>query len=160
MKKLLIIFALLFTGTVSWAQSISAEETAIKKVLETETYAAHNRDYEQWINCFAKSPDVAYGFSSLIPTYTIRNYDKLAEFGKRFMLANPVSSPEPFEFTDFQFRINGTSAFVTYLQTNTKKDGSKQPYYKADYLEKINGEWKIIGHYFVQQPQPATDGGN
>jgi hypothetical protein len=150
-----IILLLLLTGSEVWAQSNTAEETAIKKVLEMETEAAQNRDYEKWIDCFAQSPDVAFGFSSLIPTYMVRSYDKLAELGKSVFQNNPVSPTESFEFTDYQIRINGTSAFVTYLQTNTQKDGSKERYHKAEYLEKINGVWKMIGHIFVQEPTSA-----
>lgn len=159
MKKALITFALLIMGAGSWAQSIASEETAIRKVLETEINAAQNREYEEWINCFAKSPDVAFGFTSLLPTYMVRSYDKLAEFGKTFFQNNPVSSKGLGEITDYQIRINGNSAFVTFLQLNTKPDGSKERYHKADYLEKIEGEWKIIGHLFGQEPKPATGAG-
>lgn len=160
MKKTLITFALLIMGAGTWAQSNSADETAIKKVLEMETDAANNRDYERWIDCFAKTPDVAFGFTSLLPTYMLRSYDKLAEFGKIFFRDNPVSSTDSFEFSDFQIRINGTSPIVTYLQTNTNKDGTKERYHKGEYLEKIEGEWKMIGHLFAQEPQAATGAGN
>ena len=156
MKKTLITFAIFLMGTGTWAQSIKAEEAAIKKVLEKETEAVINRDYEQWIECFANSPDLAFGFSSILPTYMVRNYDKLAKFGKNFFKNNPEPTQELFEFTDYQIRINGTSAFVTYLQTNTNQDGTKQRYHKAEYLEKIEGEWKMIGHIFGQEPEPAT----
>lgn len=159
MKKTLIAFALLLMGAGSWAQSNTAEETAIKQVLETEMYAAQNRNFEQWIDCFANSPDVAFGFTSLLPSYMVRSYDKLAEFGKIFFQNNPVSSKGLGEFTDFQIRINGNIAFVTYLQTNTHKDGTKDRYHKTNYLEKIDGEWKIIGHFFSQEPPAASGAG-
>lgn len=159
MKNAFIILFLLLTGSEVWAQSIKTEEAAIKKVLEKETEAVINRDYEQWIDCFANSPDVAFGFSSILPTYMVRNYDKLAEFGKNFFQNNREPTQELFEFTDYQIRINGTSAFVIYLQTNTKQDGTKQRYHKAEYLEKIEGEWKMIGHIFGQELQFATDEG-
>ncbi len=135
-------------GTLSWAQSISAEETAIKKVIVTESKAAGNRDYDLWISCFAKSPHVAFGFHPSIPNHMIRSYDKLSEFAKDFFPNNPVSSPGVDEFTDYLIRINGTSAFVTCVQINTQPDGSKVRYHKADYLEKLEGEWKMVGHLF------------
>jgi hypothetical protein len=86
MKKILITLALILVGIGSWAQSKIADEAAIKKVVETETLAAYNRDYEQWINCFANTPDVAFGFTTLLPVYMVRSYDKLAEFGQSFFL--------------------------------------------------------------------------
>ncbi|HSJ69364.1 MAG TPA: nuclear transport factor 2 family protein [Anditalea sp.] len=156
MKKILIIIAFLIIGTESWAQSNTADENAIKKVLEKESEAAQNRNYEEWIKCFAPTPDVAFGFSHLLPTYMVRGYDELAEIGKKVFSENLESSFESFEFTDFKIRINGTSAFVTYNQTNSLKDGTKVRYYKAEYLEKINNEWKMIGHIFLQEPKPDT----
>lgn len=156
MKKTLIIIAFLIIGTESWAQSNTADENAIKKVLEKESEAAQNRNYEKWIECFAPTPDVAFGFSHLLPNYMVRSYDELAEIGKKVFRDNPVTSSESFEFTDFKIRINGTSAFVTYNQTNTLKDGTKERYYKAEYLEKINDEWKMIGHIFLIEPKSDT----
>lgn len=126
----------------------------------TETEAAGNRDYDLWISCFAESRDVTFGFGPILPTYMLRSYDKLAEWGKSFFLDNPVSHTESFEFTDIQIRINGTSAFVTYLQTNTNKDGTKVRTHKGEYLEKIESEWEMIGHLMSIEPQPATGGGN
>ncbi|MEX2565582.1 MAG: nuclear transport factor 2 family protein [Cyclobacteriaceae bacterium] len=159
MKKTLITFAILLLGTASWAQTHSAEEKAIIKVLEKESEAAQKRDYDRWIACFAQSEDVAFGFTHLFPTYMVRSYDKLAELGIQVFQDNPVSSTESFEFTDFNIRVNGTSAFVTYLQTNTQQDGTKDRYHKAEYLEKIDGEWKMIGHFFAKEPQSATGAG-
>ncbi len=157
MKKTLIIFALLVMVTGSWAQSNRAEETSIKNLIEKESHAAVKRNYGQWIECFAQSPDVAFGFHPVIPNYMVRSFDKLSEFARDFFPNNPVSSPGVDEFMDYKFRINGTSAFVTSIQINTQPDGSKVRYHKADYLEKINGEWKMIGHFFAQEPDLNTD---
>ena len=160
MKTILIIIAILHIGTGSWAQTYSAEEKAIIKELEQESEAAQVRDYERWIDCFAQSPDVTFGFGQIVPTYMLRSYDKLAEWGERFFLANPVSSTASFEFTDFQIRINGTSAFVTYLQTISTKEGKKVRIHKGEYLEKIESEWKMIGHLMGIEPQDGKGAGN
>ncbi|WP_373497222.1 hypothetical protein [Aquiflexum sp.] len=159
MKKTLITFAILILGTGSWAQSNTTDENAIKKIVQKEAEAAENADYKQWIECFAKSPDVAFGFSDLLPTYMLRSYDKLAKFGKDFFPADPVPASGVNEFTDYQIRINGTSAFVTSVQINTNPDGIIQRFHKADYLEKIDGEWKMIGHFFSVEPKSLSDQG-
>ncbi len=156
MKKVLITLALLLMGIGSWAQSKGADEAAIKKVLETENLAAQNGDFEQWISCFAKSPDVAFGFSPAIPTYMIRSYDKLASFGKEYFAKRSAPAKSVAAFTDSQIRLNGNSAFVTCVQTNTGANGAKDRFHKADYLEKINGEWKMIGHFFSAEPKPES----
>lgn len=154
MKKTLFTLVLFLLGMGSYAQSKDADEIAIKKVLEAETSAVHNKDFEKWINCFAKSSDVAFGFSPLLPTYMVRNYDNLASFGRDYFPKSPVPSAQVAEFTDYQMKINGNSAFVTCVQINTEPDGSKARFHKADYLEKINGEWKMVGHFFGQEPKP------
>lgn len=129
-------------GVSIWGQSNTAEETAIIKLLEKESEAALNRDYEKWISYYPKFPDVAFGFTTIFPTNMVCSYDKLPEFCKKVIHDNPVSSFESFEFTDFQIRINGASAFATYLHNSTMKDGTKQQRDKVEYIEKIEGSGK------------------
>ncbi|CAN5392643.1 hypothetical protein BH23BAC1_BH23BAC1_44840 [soil metagenome] len=152
MKIILITFALIIWGLVSWAQNNPTEEAAIKKVIEQETIAASNRDFKKWIDCFANTPDLAFGFNSGLPTYMIRGYNTLESFGKEFFRDNPEPLNYTREYIDFKIRTNGNTAFVTCIEIVTQPDGSKDRIYKADYLEKINKEWKIIGHIFGQEP--------
>jgi hypothetical protein len=137
------------------AQNNSAEEAAIKKVLEQESTAAYNRDYKKWIDCYANTPELALGFNSGLPTYMIRGYNKLESFGKEFFRENPEPLNYKKEFIDYKIRTNGNTAFVSCIEIVTQPDGTKDRIYKADYLEKINKEWKIIGHFFGQEPTEA-----
>jgi len=46
--------------------------------------------------------------------------------------------------SNFDTRINGTSAFVVFNQHNDNTDGTQRDSIEARYLEKINGEWKMV----------------
>jgi ketosteroid isomerase-like protein len=159
MKSLFFIFFLLIVTINVSAQtaSLKADETAIRQVLETESRAAKDSDYNTWIKCFAQSPDIVFGFHTALPTYMVRGYDELAAFGKKFFPESPKPTKATFVFDDFHVRINGNTAYATCLQITTGEDGKKSKAYKGDYLEKINGEWKMVGHLFGNVPEQAAE---
>jgi ketosteroid isomerase-like protein len=160
MKSLFIACALLMAATCSFAQtagSSKTDEMAIRKVLEAESMAAKNADYNSWIKCFARTADVAFGYHPELPDYMIRGYEELAAFGKKFFPPEPKPNKETFTFENFRVRIQGNTAFASYLQVSTQEDGKQQRFQKGEYLEKINGEWKMIGHFFFNVPDKAEE---
>jgi len=44
--------------------------------------------------------------------------------------------------------INGHTAFVSCVQTTKTDKGNFIDVLKSDYIEKINGEWKIVDHRY------------
>jgi hypothetical protein len=160
MKSFIFACSLFFGATLGFAQTAPAtktDETAIRKVLELESMAAKDSDYNTWIKCFAKVPEVAFGYYPDLPDHMIRGYDELAALGKKIFPPSPKPSKQTFTFENFQFRIHGNTAFTTYLQTDTREDGKQIRYQKAEYLEKINGEWKMIGHFFYRIPDQVGE---
>lgn len=148
MKKLFFTFALSFLGLFSYAQS--EDEKAIKKVITDEATAIHARDLNKWLNCFAQSEDVIFGYHAALPTYMLRGYKDLEAWATKYLKGEV--NKDSFVINDYRIRIKGVTAFVSSIQETTKPDGSKTKAHKVDYLEKINGEWKIIGHLFGNEP--------
>jgi hypothetical protein len=160
MKSLIFAFFLYIVTALGFAQTkheTKTDEMAIRKVLELESMAAKDSDYNTWIKCFAKVPDLAFGYHPDFPDHMFRGYDELAAFGKKNFPPSPKPSKQTFVFENFRFRINGNTAFTTYLQTNTQEDGKKVRYQKAEYLEKINDEWKMVGHFFYRIPEKGEE---
>ena len=47
--------------------------------------------------------------------------------------------------TNYKISIHGNSAWTTHDQLTTAKDGTKSYSYEMRMLEKIKGQWKIVG---------------
>lgn len=150
MKTILLSLMLLLIGTVSFAQSktASADEVAIKKVIEDEVEYNRQRNLEKWLNCYAKSEDIVFGF---VPGM-IRGYNDVAKGVKTSIEKNPQTSKDTGVISDYRIRQQGNTAFVTCIQIETAPDGTQTQWNKAEYLEKQNGEWKIVGNLFRSEP--------
>lgn len=155
MKKLLLITAFALISLGSHAQK--ADEEAIRKLGIAEKQATLDRDLTAWLSCFAQTPDMAFGFSPAIPTYILHGYDELAKFGKGSVTRYPNRSSDTFVHSDHHFRIRGNTGMVTYLATTTSPDGSQRRSHEVNYVEKENGVWKIVGHFYSVEPQPTDE---
>ena len=47
--------------------------------------------------------------------------------------------------SNYKMSIHGNNAFVSHDEISTTKDGKKSLSYEIRLLEKINGEWKLVG---------------
>ena len=47
--------------------------------------------------------------------------------------------------TNYKMSIHGKTAWVSHDEVSTAKDGKKTYSYEIRLLEKINGEWKLVG---------------
>lgn len=128
--------------------STSADEAAIKTVLEGHSQASEERDVEKAIGYLAKSPNVAVSYNVL--GYP-RGYEQVAD-GYRKVLADLPKGTSKVTTSDYRYRIVGNTAFVTYIETYTKPDGTvASRYHKANYLEEEGNQWKIIGNFWMPE---------
>lgn len=126
----------------------SADEAAIKAVAEGHSQASEERDAEKAIGYLAKSPNVAVSYNE--PGYP-RGYEQVAN-GYRKVLADLPKGTSKVATSDYRYRIVGNTAFVTYIETHTKPDGTMDSrYHKANYLEKEGGQWKMIGNFWMPE---------
>ena len=128
--------------------STTADEAAIKAIAEGHSQASEERDVEKAISYLAKSPNVAVSYN--VPGYP-RGYEQVAD-GYRNVLADLPKGTNKVTTSDYRYRIVGNTAFVTYIETYTKPDGTVDSrYHKANYLEKEGGQWKLIGNFWMPE---------
>lgn len=148
-KKYQLLFVLLLSSVISFAQS-KPDELTIEAILKGHSIACLNADVGKAISYYAHSPYVATAFNE--PGYR-RGYDAVAAaYRKEF--ANGHKSPDKLTAHDYRYRIVGDTAFVTYIETYTKPNGTVSNVHKAAYLEKENKDWKLIGNFWIPEQAP------
>lgn len=126
----------------------TTDEAAIQAVLEGHSQAASDKDAEKAISYFANSPNVAVTYNE--PGFP-RGYDKVADAYRKVLSSNPKSANK-LTTGDHRYRIVGNTAYVTYIETFTAPNGKVDSrFHKANYLEKENGQWKILGNFWLAE---------
>ena len=144
-----LLLLLLLSSRIGFAQQ-HADELAIRVVLEGHSLACLNADVPKAVSYYAHSPYVATAFSE--PGYNRGYAAVVAAYQKEF--ASGQKSPDKLATRDYRYRITGNTAFVTYVETYTKPDGTMSTVHKANYLEKENGHWKLIGNFWIPEQTP------
>lgn len=124
------------------------EEAAIKAVIEKETQSWIDKDAEKRITCYANVPQahslIYHGRMNVNNgiAYSLNDKTDMPERIK----ATAASAPAVLGFKNDKYliRINGSSAMVHFNQVLAHTSGEQQNMYNERYLEKINGEWKIV----------------
>ena len=142
MKSLCFSFFFLSAALTGFAQT--ADETAIKAVIEKEMQTRLDGDAEGRISCFANEPyclSVSYVAGQI---YYFPNE-------KKDMMAKLNAQTSPIAYTGWTFKndnyvthINGAMAFVQFTQTRTTPRGENFYFHSVRNLEKIDGAWKIV----------------
>jgi len=119
------------------------EKTAILKVLNGETAAAFNRDYEGWKSHWVQEKYVTktymdYSTDSMSETL---GWDDINNFVRTYIEEHPEPDPLPEKLKDIDARIYGGGAWVSYEQNDPGR-GLKR---ETRLMEKIDGQWRIAG---------------
>jgi hypothetical protein len=136
---LLASLALLST-TIAFAQS--ADEAAIKKVIEAETAAFQAGALELWKSFWQIQP-----YTRALSTGADGTHFDITQE----MLKNPppgvLGRGSSCANTNYLTHIstNSDMAWSSFDQVETRKDGTKAYAHQMRILEKINGAWKLVG---------------
>lgn len=149
MKTKLFALALLLMSAATFAQN-KEDEAAIKAVLVGHTQAVMDRDAEKAVSYFANSPNTAISFQQPGSGY-IRGYQAVTDIYRSHINADRKKKDEKLTTADYRFRIVGNTAFVTYIETDTAPDGTAKRTHKVNYLEKENGQWKMLGNFWMPE---------
>lgn len=139
MKSITTILLLFCITTCCIAQQ-SAEETAIKNLLEKESATWRSGDVKAHAGCWHLQP-----YSRI-----------LVSTGDGITIDVPPAamiSPSPDNMghggtsvnSNYKFSINGSTAWVSHDEASTDKEGKITYSYEIRMLEKIAGEWKLVG---------------
>jgi ketosteroid isomerase-like protein len=115
------------------------EEAAIKKMLEEEKKASDAADFKAYKSHWVDAPYVSFQYNGL--SFVGDAFWKSAE--EKFAGRKPTNNITT--RSDWNFTIKGAAAFVTFSQ-KTENVEKKTTYetYEERYVEKVNGEWKMV----------------
>lgn len=153
--NMLLVMALFYTigckenannrANVSMNQTddFEQEKAAILEVINGETKAAFNRDYESWKEkwvhqAYATKTYINFSDSSMTETL---GWEEINEFVRTYIEDHPEPAPIPTLVADIDVRLYGSGAWVSYEQNDAER-GSKR---ETRLMEKVNGQWKIAG---------------
>ncbi len=138
--------ALMATPSIVRAQS-GTDETAIKATIDGETNAYQAADYKTYQGYWAKVPYASFVVNG--QQYVGDALWKAAD--GMFAAAKPMNVNTV--RTGWNIRAVGNTAFVTFAQRDENLDTkSVSETAEARYLEKINGNWKIVNVTVVAKP--------
>jgi len=129
--------------TNSPKETIAKEKTAILNVLNDETAAAFNRDYDTWKKFWIHEKYVTKTYmnfedNSLTETLGWKEVD---DFVRTYIEEHPEPAPLPKPLETIDVRVYGNGAWVDYRQTDPNL-GLKR---ESRLMEKSDGQWKIAG---------------
>jgi ketosteroid isomerase-like protein len=123
---------------------VAEDEEAIKKALETSTAYMYAADYDAYKKTWVNAPyitRVSVDAAGQVSRMSAEEYSALLEdYRKNYKTPTNIKITR----SNFAIRINGTSAFVVFNQHNDNADGTQRDSIEERYLEKVNGEWKIV----------------
>ncbi len=139
----------MFVGSQQNIKVDDNDEQAIKNVLMKETASIKARKVADIMSCYANKPDLMFGpYKNTL----IQGYDALKIEVESLFKNLLTPSPDTYDFNNWNIKINGNAAFSTCTQTTNRPSGNNSEFFKSDYLEKNNGEWKIVDHRYFNKP--------
>jgi len=129
--------------TTGQAENYEKEKTAILEVINGETKAAFNRDYESWREKWVHEQYVNktyMNFADNTMTETL-GWDEIDKFVRTYIEEHPEPAPLPTLVDKIDVRLYGNGAWVNYEQNDSER-GLKR---ETRLMEKDKGQWKIAG---------------
>ena len=130
-------------GTLNQKQDFEKEKAEILKVLNDETKAAFNRDYQGWKEKWVHEKYVTktyMNFADTTMTETL-GWNEIDDFVRTYIEEHPEPAPLPTLVDKINVRLYGNGAWVNYEQDDANL-GIKR---ETRLMEKENGQWKIAG---------------
>ncbi|MBD0254412.1 MAG: nuclear transport factor 2 family protein [Cytophagales bacterium] len=151
---LLLLAAGLFTAYTSKKGSSPAtnyeeERARVLRVIETESQAFWDKDYDKWAACWVQEPYVrTMGWWKDGGVTVIKGWEERGPRTKRHMEQFPEPNPQHVRRENINIRILGEAAWVTFDQYG-KDNGEPlmdMPGLSREtrFLEKHGGQWKIV----------------
>ncbi len=143
---LLIGLLCLFSMTSLFAQS--ADEAAIREVIEKESEAIAQRDFTAWKSCWHQDEN-----NSLVLVHAgwnLQSWDTIQKQIKTFFENSPAVAGSEITLDQFRINIQGDRAFVQYEETETNpwtfSNGKKWvlKYSNVHNMLKVDGQWKNV----------------
>ena len=147
MKKQILILFFLILGLQSCSNKIDfeKEKKAIITVIEEQTNAHLSKNYERESNIFIQDESTIVLISRKNWYGYLVGWDKLNESIKTNNRIEPKPSTDYNKNSDYKIKIYEKSAWAVYDENIYNADGNLiKLVINVRFLEKVNGEWKIV----------------
>lgn len=139
MKKISLISTLICCVCSVFCQSKN-DTTAIKQLLEKESATWRSGDTKGHADCWHIQP-----YSKILVS---TGDGRVLDIPPTAMINSPATAMGNGGTsinTDYKMNINGVNAWVSHHEVSTAKDGKKSFSDEIRILEKIDGNWKLVG---------------
>lgn len=125
------------------SMNLEKEKQAIIQVLNNETKAAFQRDYETWSKYWIHRNDISKTYINFSEDSfsESRGWEEISSFVETFIEEHPEPEPVPELLRDINVRVYGSGAWVNFEQQDSLR-GRK---YETRLMEKDDDQWKIAG---------------
>lgn len=152
-KYLLVIFHILILGKV-YGQTTTQDSLAIIKLLEKEGATWRMGDAKGHSECWAVKPNGRVLISTTEGKSLDFSSDRIANAPASMMTGGGFSI-----HSNYKMSIGNTSAWVIHDEVSIGKDGKETLSHEVRMLEKMKGQWKLIGqsNHQYNPEKPKTD---
>ncbi len=145
-KTLLALFALVLLANANCQEKVNIEKErkAIIAVIEGETNSFYNRDFKSFAACYVQDETfIRVGSSGTGYNYIV-GWDEFTDiFGDWFdNNSDPIKNNEVKK--NYKIKVYEDCAWVVFDQGNKSKGKFIRENIGVNFLEKVNGEWKIV----------------
>ena len=145
-----MIIALLFSCQQEKISSLEDVKETLKTVVEGETYAYMEKDYEKWASFWDHSNDVLRLDISEDGFAQTKGWDKSGGNLESFFIENPEPITSTFENSNYLIFYDKNLAWVAFDQLWTSQSGEKSVAKATITLVKKKEDWKIISYTAIQ----------
>ena len=131
----------LFIGVSSFAYCQQGkEEAAIIKVLEKESATWRAKDVEGHKDCWYVQP-----YSRILVTNPNGQTQDIPPSSKQIMKPENMGNGGFAVNSNYKMSISNSNAWVSHDELSTDAEGKRTWSYEIRLLEKIKGDWKLVG---------------
>jgi len=145
-----MIIALLFSCQQEKVSPSENVEETLKTVVEGETLAYMEKDYQKWASFWNHSDDVLRLDISEAGFAQTRGWDKSGGNLESFFIENPEPITSTFENSNYLIFYDKNLAWVAFDQSWTSQSGEKSVAKATITLVKKEEDWKIISYTAIQ----------
>lgn len=126
------------------AQKKNSDIEAIKSLIQRETKAFFEIDYDTWANSWVHTPYAFWSFADTTDVNSFSGWNQIESgFAEYFRTSKASTAKIEREWLGLDVQIFGNGAYVRFNQ-HVKDDTMRPPQAEVRVLEKVKGEWKIV----------------
>lgn len=138
--------------------AINDDHAAILKVIETETAAFSDCNFDGWANCWVQDDRTReVCVSTTFGVSVTEGWDALGNYMRDVFAQGQVCDIVDFQRNNLTISVNGDMAFVVFDGRCIQGDGRVETTHETRVLERQAGNWKIFYSSFVLRGHQRVD---